>query len=90
MFFPEHLADLNSDSRGRKIRNVDTPASAQMAESPINTNIKSGGMRVEGRVTRPPKSTPTKHRSAAVMWYDEERQGMTKDNKEQQVLELWR
>ena len=51
---------------------VDTPASAQMTESPINTNAKSGGMRVEGRVTRPPKSTPTKRRYAAMMWYDEE------------------
>ena len=49
------------------------PASAQMTESPINTNTKSGGMRVEGRVTRPPKSTPTKRRYAARMWYDEER-----------------
>ena len=37
---------------------VDMPASAQMTESPINTNTKSGGMRVEGRVTHPPKSTP--------------------------------
>ena len=46
---------------------VDTPASAQMTESPINTNTKSGGMRVEGRVTHPPKSTPTKRRSAAMM-----------------------
>ena len=46
---------------------TDMPASAQMTESPINTNTKSGGMRVEGRVTRPPKSTPTKRRSAAVM-----------------------
>ena len=46
---------------------VDTPASAQMTESPINTNTKSGGMRVEGRVTHPPKSVPTKRRSAAMM-----------------------
>ena len=46
---------------------VDMPASAQMTESPINTNTKSGGMRVEGRVTSPPKSTPTKRRSAAMM-----------------------
>ena len=46
---------------------IDTPASAQMTESPINTNTKSGGMRVEGRVTCPPKSTPTKRRSAAMM-----------------------
>ena len=44
-----------------------------MTESPINTNTKSGGMRVEGRVTRPPKSTPTKRRYVAMMWYDEER-----------------
>ena len=50
-----------------EIRGIDTPASAQMTESPINTNTKSGGMRVEGRVTRPPKSTPTKRRSAALM-----------------------
>ena len=46
---------------------ADTPASTQMTESPINTNTKSGGMRVEGRVTLPPKSTPTKRRYAVVM-----------------------
>ena len=46
---------------------ADMPASAQMTESPINTNTKSGGMRVEGRVTRPPKSTPTKRRYVVVM-----------------------
>ena len=56
---------------------ADMPASTQMTESPINTNTKSGGMRVEGRVTHPPKSTPTKRRYVAVMWYDEERRRMT-------------
>ena len=53
------------------------PASAQMTESPINTNTKSDGMRVEGRVTRPPKSTPTECRYATMTRYDERRQGMT-------------
>ena len=48
------------------------PTSAQMTESPINTNTKSDGMRVEGRVTHHSKSTPTIHRYAAVMRYDEE------------------
>ena len=52
---------------GRRAKSGDTPASAQMTESPINTNTKSGGMRVEGRVTHPPKSTPTKRRYAVVM-----------------------
>ena len=47
-----------------------------MTESPINTNTKSGGMRVEGRVTRPPKSTPT-----------ERRQDMTKDNEERRSFD---
>ena len=65
----------------------DTPASALMTESPINTNTKSSGMRVEGRVTCPPKSTPTKHRYVAVTRYDEERQRTMKDDKERQVLE---
>ena len=60
----------------------DTPASAQMTESPINTNTKSGRMRVEGRVTRPPRSTPTKRRYAAMMWYDEERRRTTKNDEE--------
>ena len=54
------------------------PASTQMTESPINTNTKSGGMRVEGRVTHPPKSTPTKHRYVVVTRYDEERRRTTK------------
>ena len=58
---------------------ADTPASAQMTESPINTNTKSGGLRVEGRVTNPPKSTPTECRYAPMMRYDEERRGMTKN-----------
>ena len=55
------------------IQSNDTPASAQMTESPINTNTKNSGMRVEGRVTHPPKSTPTKCRYVAVMRCDEER-----------------
>ena len=38
------------------------PASAQMTESPKNTNKTNGGMRVEGRVTRPSESTPTECR----------------------------
>ena len=50
----------------------DTPASAQMTESPIKTNTKSGRMRVEGRVTHPPKSTPTKRVYAVVTRYGEE------------------
>ena len=57
--------DLECSNKVRS--HVDTPASAQMTESPINTSTKSGGMRVEGRVTRPPKSTPTKRRYAVVM-----------------------
>ena len=48
------------------------PASAQMTESPINTNTMNGRMRVEGRVTRPFKSTPTEHRYVTVMKDDEE------------------
>ena len=60
----EHEANSDSEQTNG---DDDTPASAQMTESPINTNTKSGGMRVEGRVTRPPKSTPTKRRSAAIM-----------------------
>ena len=55
-----------------KIKDADTPASTQMTESPINTNTMNGRMRVEGRVTRPPKSTPTKCRYAVVMRYDKE------------------
>ena len=58
----------------------DTPASAQMTESPINTNTKNGGMRIEGRVTRPPKSTPTKRRYAVMKSYDEERQETTEND----------
>ena len=48
------------------------PATTQMTKSPINTNTMNGGMRVEGRVTHPSKSTPTEHRYIMVM----------KDNKE--------
>ena len=59
---------------------VDMPASAQMTESPINTNTMNGGMRVEGRVTRPPKSTPTKHRYTVMMGYGKERQRMTEND----------
>ena len=57
-------------------------------------------MRVEGRVTRPLKYTPT---NVDMRWwlgmtkndkerrrYDEKRQRLTKDDKERQVLELWR
>ena len=66
----------------------DTPASAQMTESPININTLNIGMRVEGRVTRPPKSTPTKCRYAAVTRYDEKRRRTMKDDEERQVLEL--
>ena len=55
-----------------KIKDADMPASTQMTESPINTNTMNGRMRVEGRVTRPPKSTPTKRRYAVVMRYDKE------------------
>ena len=54
-----------------------------MTESPITTNTKSGGMRVEGRVTHPPKSTPTKHRYAVVKWYSEEWRETMKNNEEQ-------
>ena len=57
------------------------PASAQMTESPINTNTKSSGMRVEGRVTCPSKSTPTDRRYMAVTRNDKERQEMTKNVK---------
>ena len=49
-----------------------------MTESFINTNTRNGRMRVEGRVTRPSKSTPTDCRYAVVM----------RNDKEQQVLEL--
>ena len=45
----------------------DTPASAQMTESPINTNKMNGRMRVEGRVTHPSKSAPTEHRCMSMM-----------------------
>ena len=51
----------------------DTPASAHMTESPINTNTMNGGMRVEGRVTCPSKFTPTGCRYVVV----------TRDNEEQ-------
>ena len=41
------------------IQYINTPASAQMTESP---NTVNGEMRVEGRVICPSKSTPTKGR----------------------------
>ena len=63
---------------GDPVQPIDTPASAQMTESFINTNTRNGRMRVEGRVTRPSKSTPTDCRYAVVM----------RNDKEQQVLEL--
>ena len=50
------------------------PASTQMTESPINTNTMNGGMRVEGRVTHPSKSTPTDCRYVVVVV-------VTRDNK---------
>ena len=62
---------------GNLVNTADMPASAQMTESPINTNTMNGGMRVEGRVTRPPKSTPTKCRHVVVTRYDEEQWGTT-------------
>ena len=51
---------------------TDMPASAQMTKSPINTNTMNGGMRVEGRVTHPSKSTPTECRYVMVMRGDKE------------------
>ena len=53
------------------------PASAQMTKSPINTNTMDDGMRVEGRVTHPSKSTPTECRYVTVM----------RDHKEQQCFD---
>ena len=68
--------------------NVDMPASAQMIESPKNTNTMNGRMRAEGRVTHPSRSTPTEHRYVTMMkgdeeWrcFDEEQWRTTKDNK---------
>ena len=55
------------------------PASAQMTESPINTNTINGGMRVEGRVTHPSRSTPTEYSCLMVMRGDEEQQCFDKE-----------
>ena len=52
------------------------PASTQMTESPINTNTMNGRMRVEGRVTRPSKSTPTDCRYVVV----------TRDKRQQEMM----
>ena len=64
------------------------PASAQMTESPKNTNTLNGRIRVEGRVTRPSKSTSTECGYVIVTrddkerrCFDEERRRMTKDDK---------
>ena len=54
------------------------PASAQMTESPINTNTMNGRMRVEGRVTCPSVSTPTEHRYVVVTRDDEKQRRMMK------------
>jgi hypothetical protein len=67
---------------GNLVNTADMPASAQMTESPINTNTMNGGMRVEGRVTCPFKSTPTKCRYAAVMRYDEEQRCLMRNDEE--------
>jgi hypothetical protein len=51
---------------------TDMPASAQMTESPINTNTINGRMRVEGRVICSSKSTPTECRYVVMTRNDEE------------------
>ena len=48
-------------------------ASTQMTESPINTNTINSRIRVEDRVTRPSRSTPTERRYMMVTRGDEER-----------------
>ena len=74
---PTHIYHTPGPNAPRLAQSGDMPTSAQMTESPINTNTKNSGMRVEGRVTHPSKST---RRYAVVTRDDEEQQEAMKNN----------